>query len=141
MSQQGERPAAQEDDWWRRLYDESAPDTGASQAADSLDDRFDSASDAVGREDREAYGAAIPEPRIAPTVAPPGPPPPPPLEEPPRAPWEPPAGISRPRTFAVPVPEPEPIPAPVLAPEPVPAPEPEPAAPVPPFAVVPPPPV
>ncbi|WP_328906608.1 protein phosphatase 2C domain-containing protein [Streptomyces sp. NBC_00234] len=48
MSQQGERPAAHEDDWWRRLYDETAPDTGPSGAADSLDDRFDSASDAVG---------------------------------------------------------------------------------------------
>ncbi|WP_307124244.1 protein phosphatase 2C domain-containing protein [Streptomyces sp. B1I3] len=48
MSQQGERPAAHEDDWWRRLYDETAPDTGPSSAADSLDDRFDSASDAVG---------------------------------------------------------------------------------------------
>ncbi|MGW0671062.1 protein phosphatase 2C domain-containing protein [Streptomyces sp. NPDC002746] len=119
MSQQGERPAAQEDDWWRRLYDESAPDTGASQAADSLDDRFDSASDAVGRDDAEVYGAAaaIPEPRIAPAVAPPVPPPPP-LEEPPRAPWEPPAGISRPRTFAVPVPVP--VPEPV---EPAPVPE------------------
>ncbi|WNI28409.1 protein phosphatase 2C domain-containing protein [Streptomyces sp. ITFR-6] len=134
MSQQGERPAAQEDDWWRRLYDESAPDTGASQAADSLDDRFDSASDAVGR---TAYGAAdaIPEPRTAPAVAPP-----PPLEEPPRAPWEPPAGISRPRTFAVPVPVPvpEPVRAPEPMPEPVPeptAPEPVPAAPVPPLAV------
>ncbi|WP_406391123.1 protein phosphatase 2C domain-containing protein [Streptomyces sp. NBC_00887] len=48
MSQQGETPAAHEDDWWRRLYDETAPDTGPSSAADSLDDRFDSASDAVG---------------------------------------------------------------------------------------------
>ncbi|MFJ8395299.1 protein phosphatase 2C domain-containing protein [Streptomyces sp. NPDC094144] len=121
MSQQGERPAAQEDDWWRRLYDESAPDTGASQAADSLDDRFDSASDAVGPDGRQAYvaAAAIPEPRIAPPV----PPPPPPLEQPPRAPWEPPAGVSGPRTFAVPVPEPEPEPIP------------EPAAPVPPPVV------
>ncbi|WP_406384808.1 protein phosphatase 2C domain-containing protein [Streptomyces sp. NBC_01618] len=49
MSQQGERSAAHEDDWWRRLYDETARDTGATNAADSLDDRFDSASDAVGR--------------------------------------------------------------------------------------------
>ncbi|MFE6037013.1 protein phosphatase 2C domain-containing protein [Streptomyces sp. NPDC056452] len=48
MSQQGETPAAHEDDWWRRLYDETAPDTGPTSAADSLDDRFDSASDAVG---------------------------------------------------------------------------------------------
>ncbi|MEU8710132.1 protein phosphatase 2C domain-containing protein [Streptomyces sp. NPDC048565] len=48
MSQQGEKPAAHEDDWWRALYDEAAPDTGPSSAADSLDDRFDSAADAVG---------------------------------------------------------------------------------------------
>ncbi|TXS43994.1 hypothetical protein EAO72_09555, partial [Streptomyces sp. or43] len=56
-------------DWWRRLYDESAPDTGASQAADSLDDRFDSASGAVGPDSGEAYGTAalVPEPRAAPT--------------------------------------------------------------------------
>ncbi|MFD4023681.1 protein phosphatase 2C domain-containing protein [Streptomyces sp. NPDC058576] len=48
MSQQGEKPAAHEDDWWRKLYDESTPDTGPSRAADSLDDRFDSVSDTVG---------------------------------------------------------------------------------------------
>ncbi|MFB6712012.1 MULTISPECIES: protein phosphatase 2C domain-containing protein [unclassified Streptomyces] len=48
MSQQGETPAAHEDDWWRRLYDETARDTGASDAGDSLDDRFDSASGTVG---------------------------------------------------------------------------------------------
>ncbi|MEJ8660583.1 MULTISPECIES: protein phosphatase 2C domain-containing protein [Streptomyces] len=48
MSQQGEKPAAG-DDWWHRLYDESAPDTGpASAAGDTLDDRFDSAADTVG---------------------------------------------------------------------------------------------
>ena len=44
----GEKPAAG-DDWWHRLYDESAPDTGpASAAGDTLDDRFDSAADTVG---------------------------------------------------------------------------------------------
>lgn len=48
MSQQGEKPAADEDDWWRKLYDDTARDIGPSSAADSLDDRFDSASDAVG---------------------------------------------------------------------------------------------
>ncbi|MFE2291497.1 protein phosphatase 2C domain-containing protein [Streptomyces sp. NPDC059452] len=47
MSQQGEKPAAHEDDWWRKLYDETAPDTGPSSAPDSLDDRFDSVSDTV----------------------------------------------------------------------------------------------
>ncbi|MDQ0987846.1 protein phosphatase 2C domain-containing protein [Streptomyces sp. V2I9] len=48
MSQQGETLAAHEDDWWRKLYDETAPDTGPGGAADSLDDRFDSVSDTVG---------------------------------------------------------------------------------------------
>ncbi|MBH0245241.1 hypothetical protein I3W98_23950, partial [Streptomyces cavourensis] len=59
MSQQGEKPAAHEDDWWRKLYDEAAPDTGPSSAPDSLDDRFDSVSDTVSR-------AAAPERRPAP---------------------------------------------------------------------------
>ncbi|MFI6961529.1 protein phosphatase 2C domain-containing protein [Streptomyces sp. NPDC050255] len=136
MSQQGERPAAHEDDWWRRLYDESAPDTGASQAADSLDDRFDSASGAVGSDGAEVYGtavgsdgaevygtaAAVPEPRAAasavtrmadPSAAPLS-------KETARAPWEPPAGPPRPRTFAgpPPPPPPAPTPAPVAAPPP-----------------------
>ncbi|MYU01662.1 MULTISPECIES: protein phosphatase 2C domain-containing protein [unclassified Streptomyces] len=59
MSQQGEKPAAHEDDWWRKLYDETAPDTGPGSAPDSLDDRFDSVSDTVS-------GAAAPERRPAP---------------------------------------------------------------------------
>uniref|UniRef100_UPI00357122E3 protein phosphatase 2C domain-containing protein n=2 Tax=Streptomyces cavourensis TaxID=67258 RepID=UPI00357122E3 len=63
MSQQGEKPAAHEDDWWRKLYDEAAPDTGPSSAPDSLDDRFDSVSDTVSR-------AAAPERRPAPGPAP-----------------------------------------------------------------------
>ncbi|MFC4608586.1 protein phosphatase 2C domain-containing protein [Streptomyces maoxianensis] len=72
MSQQGERPAT-EDDWWNRLYDESAPDTGpAAAGGDTLDDRFDSAADAVAAAD------------------PPDPPPSPepPESERPRAWWE-----------------------------------------------------
>ncbi|WP_328394814.1 protein phosphatase 2C domain-containing protein [Streptomyces sp. NBC_00390] len=57
MSEQGERPPA-EDDWWARLYDGPAPDTGPARSSDdTLDDRFDSA---------------------AGTVSPGGPPPPPP---------------------------------------------------------------
>ncbi|WP_405900584.1 protein phosphatase 2C domain-containing protein [Streptomyces sp. NBC_00727] len=67
MSQQGEKPAAHEDDWWRRLYDESAPDTGAAQAADSLDDRFDSASGTVASEKGAAHG--VPAAREAPSGA------------------------------------------------------------------------
>lgn len=122
MSQQGERPAAHEDDWWRKLYDETAADAGASDAADSLDDRFDSASGAVDPAGPGA-GIAFPEPPLAaPADGPPVPPPPPPAPPPPprrpsapeppppppvqsvqaRAPWEPPAGPSRPRTFATP---------------------------------------
>ncbi|MEW2488638.1 protein phosphatase 2C domain-containing protein [Streptomyces sp. NPDC048411] len=129
MSQQGERPAAHEDDWWRRLYDETAADAGASSAADSLDDRFDSASGAVGPAGPGA-GAAVPEPPpVAPADGPPVPPPPPaappPSSAPPpppfsapepspppppvqsvqaRAPWEPPVGPTRPSTFATPPP-------------------------------------
>ncbi|WP_405902495.1 protein phosphatase 2C domain-containing protein [Streptomyces sp. NBC_00656] len=135
MSQQGERPAAHEDDWWRRLYDESAPDTGASQAADSLDDRFDSASGAVGSDGGEAYGtaAAVPEPRAAASAVTrtADPAPVPPSEATARAPWEPPAGPPRPRTFAGPPPPPAPVPAPAAAPPP-PAPVPAAAPPPPP---------
>lgn len=74
MSQQGERPAAHEDDWWRRLYDESTPDTGASGTADSLDDRFDSAFDTVAPGGGPAYETApeVPEPREAPDPEPAG---------------------------------------------------------------------
>ncbi|MFJ7946450.1 protein phosphatase 2C domain-containing protein [Streptomyces sp. NPDC096354] len=128
MSQQGERPAAHEDDWWRRLYDETAADTGSTNAADSLDDRFDSASDAVGPAGRGGPGrgdgdggadAAVPDPRT---------PPAPPVQarapwEPPteaeRAPWEPPRGAAPPRTFAAPT-----TPAPPLVDEPPPVPSP-----------------
>ncbi|MES9510925.1 protein phosphatase 2C domain-containing protein [Streptomyces sp. NPDC000609] len=95
MSQQGETPAAHEDDWWSRLYDENARDTGTSDAADSLDDRFDSVSDAVGAGGGVPGAVAVPRP----------------MGE--RAPWEPPlatarasgavpVGPSRPRTFAGP---------------------------------------
>lgn len=134
MSQQGEQPAAHEDDWWRKLYDETAPDTGPSSAPDSLDDRFDSVSDTVS-------GPAAPERRPAPGSTPEtgagrppepgprslaepsaerrperqGPPGPPPAAAPapavpgPRstalpAPWEAPAGPPGPRTFAAPKP-------------------------------------
>lgn len=49
MSQQGGRPTGHEDDWWRQLYDDSTEDTGPTAAADSLDDRFASASGALDR--------------------------------------------------------------------------------------------
>ncbi|MFC8228756.1 protein phosphatase 2C domain-containing protein [Streptomyces sp. NPDC057287] len=123
MSQQGEKPAAHEDDWWRRLYDETAPDTGPSSAADSLDDRFDSASDAVGgpeaaHADHPVTVVPLPDPRLP--EADPQPPataralrPPVNAPEPPLVP-EPPVHAPEP----LPVPEP-----PVHAPEPPPVPD------------------
>lgn len=101
MSQQGGRPTGHEDDWWRELYDDSTDDTGPTPARDSLDDRFASASGAVGDgapertrpPDRPAgrpFGAepTVPAPRtgaddVPDTPRPYGPPPQ-------RAPWEPP---------------------------------------------------
>lgn len=104
MSQQGERPAAHEDDWWRRLYDESTPDTGASRTADSLDDRFDSASGTVAPGGGPAYETApeVPEPREAPDPELGGTP----------EPW------TGPEAGAEPAPESEPAPEPWTVPEP-----------------------
>ncbi|MFF3285957.1 protein phosphatase 2C domain-containing protein [Streptomyces sp. NPDC003023] len=109
MSEQGERPnrPTTEDEWWSRLYDDSAPDTGrpAASSADTLDDRFDSAADTVttrpaawwdrprpaGREPSPAPGAPPPRP-VAPPIAGPTPPdprgaaPPRPTAPPPMAP-------------------------------------------------------
>ncbi|WP_406505754.1 protein phosphatase 2C domain-containing protein [Streptomyces sp. NBC_00212] len=64
MSQQGERPT-RDDDWWNRLYDESAPDAGPDGSGDSLDDRFNSASDTVGSglADSGAVGSAAADPK------------------------------------------------------------------------------
>ncbi|MFB8124921.1 protein phosphatase 2C domain-containing protein [Streptomyces bacillaris] len=116
MSQQGEKPAAHEDDWWRKLYDETAPDTGPSSAPDSLDDRFDSVSDTVSR-------AAAPERRPAPGPAPeartgrlaaPAPEPTPD----PRSAWD--AYPAAPATAPAPVPDPDP-PVPAASPAPAPA--------------------
>ncbi|NDZ83870.1 hypothetical protein G3I19_36270, partial [Streptomyces sp. SID10853] len=47
MSQQGEKPATA-DDWWGRLYDETAEDRATADKGDTLDDRFVSAAGAVG---------------------------------------------------------------------------------------------
>ncbi|MEU1850630.1 protein phosphatase 2C domain-containing protein [Streptomyces sp. NPDC019990] len=58
MSQQGGRPTGREDDWWRRLYDDSSGDAGPAPAPDSLDDRFASAAEAVG--ERADGGAGTP---------------------------------------------------------------------------------
>ncbi|MGW6597662.1 protein phosphatase 2C domain-containing protein [Streptomyces sp. NPDC055036] len=95
MSQQGER--SPDGDWWNRLYDDSAPDTGpARTAGDTLDDRFDSAADAVSEPASDAVSEPVSEPvSEAPggqaesvTPEPPRPQPQPPVAG---APWEPPA--------------------------------------------------
>lgn len=79
MSPQGDRTTTGGDDWWDKLYDDTAPDTAPTATGDTLDDRFHSASG---------------------TVTPPRPAHNPPPTPPPRrpAPWEPqpPTG---PRTF------------------------------------------
>ncbi|MFG2786344.1 protein phosphatase 2C domain-containing protein [Streptomyces sp. NPDC048419] len=76
MSQQGGSPTGHDDDWWGQLYDEATEDTGPTPAPDSLDDRFASASGAVGAPDHEGAETAQAPPRAA--IAPQ------------RAPWEPP---------------------------------------------------
>ncbi|MGW2277679.1 protein phosphatase 2C domain-containing protein [Streptomyces sp. NPDC001770] len=60
MSQQGENSTDHEDDWWRKLYDGAAPDTGPAAARDTLDDRFDSAADAVSSTTSPADGPQEP---------------------------------------------------------------------------------
>lgn len=127
MSQQGDKPAAHEDDWWRALYDKSARDTGPSGAPDSLDARFDSVSDAVGPEpepdpvegpvegDHPATVVPLPGPRLPEAGPAPEPPGLPRTVAVGRAPWEAPAGPSRPQTFAVR--QPPPVPPAVQPPE------------------------
>ncbi|MEU2894474.1 protein phosphatase 2C domain-containing protein [Streptomyces sp. NPDC001273] len=91
MSQQGGTPTGPEDDWWGRLYDDAADDTGPAPAPDSLDDRFASASDALDTG------------RPSPTPAPRLPAPRPSAAAPTRAPWEPPpAAPAGPVTFPPP---------------------------------------
>ncbi|MFE7749144.1 protein phosphatase 2C domain-containing protein [Streptomyces sp. NPDC057428] len=109
MSQQGEKPAADEDDWWRKLYDDAARDTGPGSETDSLDDRFDSASDAVGAggagggADHPVTVVPLPDPRLPEADPPPG---------------------KRPARHAAPRPDraPDPPAAPQPPPEPPPAP-------------------
>ncbi|MGW1213808.1 protein phosphatase 2C domain-containing protein [Streptomyces sp. NPDC002499] len=91
MSQQGGSPTGHEDDWWGQLYDDSTEDTGPAGAADSLDDRFASATEAVtdgsGASAGGRAGTGVPpqRPVIADTPEPPraGP-----VRD--RVPWEPP---------------------------------------------------
>ncbi|MEV1045529.1 protein phosphatase 2C domain-containing protein [Streptomyces sp. NPDC049916] len=146
MSQQGEKPTAHEDDWWRKLYDDAVPDTGPSSAPDSLDDRFDSVSDTVSAPApaRPPGPVTVPEPREAgPPDPPPAPAAPPAVSPRPAAPPVPPpartpAGSAPPPPPADPVPPPSP---PTTAPpraEPAPAPSAPAAPPVPPPPAVPP---
>ena len=46
MSRQGEHAGGS--DWWGRLYDDDAPDTGRAPTGDSVDERFDSAARTLG---------------------------------------------------------------------------------------------
>ncbi|MCX5386377.1 protein phosphatase 2C domain-containing protein [Streptomyces sp. NBC_00083] len=83
MSQQGERQT-RDDDWWNRLYDESAPDAGPDGSGDTLDDRFDSASGTVGRTGPAQTATPPSQDSVppGPGAAPPGPGP---VSDPPRA--------------------------------------------------------
>ncbi|MGW0703568.1 protein phosphatase 2C domain-containing protein [Streptomyces sp. NPDC002867] len=70
MSEQGERPGrpTAEDDWWSRLYDDSAPDTGPgpTRTDDTLDTRFASAPGTVCRP--RACGDGTPSPPDGPPI-------------------------------------------------------------------------
>ncbi|ANJ10132.1 protein phosphatase 2C domain-containing protein [Streptomyces parvulus] len=102
MSQQGGRPTGPEDDWWGQLYDDSTDDTGPAAAADSLDDRFASASDTVT--DGTAP-PAVPGPRTGPPTSATAP------ERPrPAPPWQPPPAAPPPPTSPPPTPPPSPAP-------------------------------
>lgn len=50
MNEQGGSPTGGQDDWWGQLYDDTTGDTGPTATADSLDDHFASASDALTAE-------------------------------------------------------------------------------------------
>ncbi|WP_405754245.1 protein phosphatase 2C domain-containing protein [Streptomyces sp. NBC_01020] len=149
MSQQGEQPATA-DDWWGRLYDETAEDQTTADKGDSLDDRFDSAAGTLGAvrgvDAGAAPGAVRQEPpgteaELPPSVDPrygtvsssvPEPAPWPVAEPRDRAPWEPPVeGVLPSRTFpfqrgrsggAPTAPTPSATPAPSPSPSPTPAP-------------------
>ncbi|CAM5558444.1 hypothetical protein GCM10010329_24890 [Streptomyces spiroverticillatus] len=80
MSQQGERRTGAEDDWWDRLYDEAAPDTGPTPSGHTVDDHFDSTPGAGPARDagvREPPRPVPKEPRTRAPWEPPEPPEPP----------------------------------------------------------------
>ncbi|MEU6985938.1 protein phosphatase 2C domain-containing protein [Streptomyces sp. NPDC046324] len=96
MTQQG-------DNWWDKLYDESAPDTAPTTTGDTLDDRFDSASQATTAPPATASPPASPLSAGGAAAMSP------------RAPWEPlddPGSAPEPRSFPAPPPRPPAPPAP-----------------------------
>ncbi|MEU8761718.1 protein phosphatase 2C domain-containing protein [Streptomyces sp. NPDC048659] len=117
MTQQG-------DNWWDKLYDAAAPDTGPVATSDSLDERFDSAAGTTTAETTTA-GATTAGTTTAAPEAPPWelatdePAPPPPPEEPPEPTLQVPA--PRPRAGHVgtrpPTYEPEPTALPAARPD------------------------
>ncbi|MFF5923589.1 protein phosphatase 2C domain-containing protein [Streptomyces flavochromogenes] len=126
MTQQGD------DNWWDKLYDESAPDTAPTASGDTLDDHFTTATRATTGPPGATPGptpdpwttAAVPSPVTPPSPpaippSPPAAPPSPPSAAPPppspgsaaplvpgRAPWE--ARQEGPHTFPAPPPPPAP---------------------------------
>ncbi|MFI0822680.1 protein phosphatase 2C domain-containing protein [Streptomyces sp. NPDC021098] len=79
MSQQGDDRRRHENDWWGELYDPARADAGPAAAADSVDERFDSASRTLGSrrpaggDQRPAAGAPWGAPESEPGGAAPGP--------------------------------------------------------------------
>ncbi|MEU2075802.1 protein phosphatase 2C domain-containing protein [Streptomyces sp. NPDC013489] len=134
MTQQGD------DNWWDKLYDESAPDTAPTASGDTLDDHFTTATRATTGPPGAPPGPApdpwataavpVPPPKAAappsPPAAPPAPPSPPVAAVPPAAPAPPPppgpaaplvpgpapweARQEGPQTFPAPPPPPPPAP-------------------------------
>ncbi|CAL9595142.1 protein phosphatase 2C domain-containing protein [Streptomyces sp. enrichment culture] len=105
MSQQGGRPTGPvpEDDWWGQLYDDSTPDTGPTATADSLDDRFASASGLAGPDPSATPPPTAPGDRTGAARGQTGP------VVRARAPWEPPPVVpTGPTTFPPPDPGPPP---------------------------------
>ncbi|MFB7238016.1 protein phosphatase 2C domain-containing protein [Streptomyces sp. NPDC056269] len=132
MTQQGD------DNWWDKLYDESAPDTAPTASGDTLDDHFTTATRATTGPPGAPPGPApdpwataavpvpVPPPKAAAPPSPPAAPSPPVAASPPvapvpppppgpavplvpgRAPWE--ARQEGPQTFPAPPPPPPPAP-------------------------------
>ncbi|MFD9033965.1 protein phosphatase 2C domain-containing protein [Streptomyces sp. NPDC059567] len=119
MTQQG-------DNWWDKLYDDAAPDTAPAATGDTLDDRFDSASQATrpgAQPPPRAPWEPLDDPAPGPRAFPPPPAPPAPASPPP-----PPTSAGQPPDAVLPPPQAPPAPEAPAAPPAPPAP-PEPAAP------------